>query len=87
MTALMESPLNPAQAVLDQTCLAGDPWMGTVRAGQTLRILDLEGNQAVDTFSTARPRAPNATAPPTPSPGTASCTWAWARGCTRTKAG
>ena len=36
--------------MLDQTCLAGEPWMATMRAGQTLRILDLEGNQAVDTL-------------------------------------
>ncbi len=50
MSPLLESTLDPAQAVLDQTCLAGDPWMGTVRAGQTFRILDLEGNQAVDTL-------------------------------------
>ncbi len=50
MSKLLESTLNPADAVLDQTCLAGDPWMATVRAGQTLRILDLEGNQAVDTL-------------------------------------
>lgn len=50
MNQLLESTLNPADAVLDQTCLAGDPWMATVRAGQTLRILDLEGNQAVDTL-------------------------------------
>nr|WP_315210396.1 urea amidolyase associated protein UAAP2 [uncultured Albidiferax sp.] len=50
MTKLLESQLNPATAVLDQTCLAGDPWMATVYAGQTLRILDLEGNQAVDTL-------------------------------------
>ncbi len=50
MNTLLESPLNPEHAVLDQTCLAGDPWMATVRAGQTLRILDLEGNQAVDTL-------------------------------------
>ncbi|WP_367846591.1 urea amidolyase associated protein UAAP2 [Rhodoferax sp. WC2427] len=50
MTKLLESTLNPATAVLDQTCLAGDPWMATVYAGQTLRILDLEGNQAVDTL-------------------------------------
>lgn len=50
MTRLLESTLNPADAVLDQTCLAGDPWMATVRAGQTFRILDLEGNQAVDTL-------------------------------------
>jgi len=50
MSQLLESHLTPGSAVLDQTCLAGDPWMGTVRAGQTLRILDLEGNQAVDTL-------------------------------------
>ncbi|BDT68104.1 hypothetical protein os1_22860 [Comamonadaceae bacterium OS-1] len=50
MSKLLESQLNPAHAVLDQTCLAGDPWMATVYAGQTLRILDLEGNQAVDTL-------------------------------------
>jgi hypothetical protein len=50
MTKLQESTLNPADALLDQTCLAGEPWMATVRAGQTLRILDVEGNQAVDTL-------------------------------------
>ena len=50
MSTLLESPLMPEQAVLDQTCLAGEPWMATVRTGQTLRILDLEGNQAVDTL-------------------------------------
>lgn len=50
MSKLLESGFNPADAVLDQTCQAGDPWMATVRAGQTLRILDLEGNQAVDTL-------------------------------------
>ena len=50
MSKLLESTLNPADAVLDQTCLAGDPWMATLRAGQTLRILDLKGNQAVDTL-------------------------------------
>jgi len=50
MSTLLESQLNPADAMLDQICLAGDPWMATVRAGQILRILDLEGNQAVDTL-------------------------------------
>ena len=45
---LVDSPLDPATAVLDQICPAGEPWMATVRRGQTLRILDLEGNQAVD---------------------------------------
>jgi urea carboxylase-associated protein 1 len=50
MNNLLESSLDAQHAVLDQTCLAGDPWMATLRAGQTLRILDLEGNQAVDTL-------------------------------------
>jgi uncharacterized protein len=47
---IVESPLDPGTAVLDEVCLAGDPWMATLQAGQTLRILDLEGNQAVDTL-------------------------------------
>ena len=50
MSKLLESQLNSAHAVRDEICLAGDPWMATVRSGQTLRILDLEGNQAVDTL-------------------------------------
>jgi uncharacterized protein len=29
---------------------AGEPWMGIVAAGRLLRIVDLEGNQAVDTL-------------------------------------
>ncbi|MDG6773677.1 urea carboxylase-associated family protein [Thiomicrorhabdus sp. ZW0627] len=29
---------------------AGDPWMYVVKAGQKFRIVDLEGNQAVDTL-------------------------------------
>jgi urea carboxylase-associated protein 1 len=29
---------------------AGEPWIGVVRAGQLLRVTDLEGNQAVDTL-------------------------------------
>jgi urea carboxylase-associated protein 1 len=37
-------------ALLTQTVAAGEPWTGTVRAGQHLRIVDLEGNQAVDTL-------------------------------------
>lgn len=35
---------------LDAVVPAGEPWMGTLRAGQLLRIVDLEGNQAVDTL-------------------------------------
>ena len=34
----------------DEVVPAGEPWMGVVQAGQTLRIVDLEGNQAVDTL-------------------------------------
>lgn len=29
---------------------AGEPWMGVVRAGERFTIVDLEGNQAVDTL-------------------------------------
>jgi uncharacterized protein len=50
MTALIESTLDPAVAILDQVVPAGEPWMGTVQRGQLLRIVDLEGNQAVDTL-------------------------------------
>jgi urea carboxylase-associated protein 1 len=37
---------------------AGEPYLFDVKAGQTLRLLDLEGNQAVDTlfYSAANPR-------------------------------
>ena len=35
---------------LDVTIPAGDGWSGVVKKGQTLRIIDLEGNQAVDTL-------------------------------------
>ena len=49
-TTTVESPLDPAHAVVDATVLAGEPWVRRVRRGQTLRIVDLEGNQAVDTI-------------------------------------
>ena len=39
--------MNP---ILNVKVLAGDGWSGVVRKGQTLRIIDLEGNQAVDTL-------------------------------------
>jgi len=44
------SHFKPENAVIDETCPAGEPWMGIVKKGQTFRILDLEGNQAVDTL-------------------------------------
>jgi uncharacterized protein len=46
----VESPLDPVRAVFRQVVPAGEPFMHVVRRGQTLRILDLEGNQAVDTL-------------------------------------
>lgn len=50
MNTLVESRLDPAQAVVNEVCAAGEPWVGRVNKGQTLRIVDLEGNQAVDTL-------------------------------------
>jgi urea carboxylase-associated protein 1 len=40
----------PWNASSDEVVLAGDPWVGVVRKGQHFRIVDLEGNQAVDTL-------------------------------------
>jgi len=46
----LESHHTAATAVLDTVLPAGEPWMHTVRKGQIFRIVDLEGNQAVDTL-------------------------------------
>lgn len=48
--AIVESKLNLSDAVYDFTLPAGEPWLHEVQQGQVLRILDLEGNQAVDTL-------------------------------------
>ena len=50
MSTLCESPLDPADAVYDFTLPAGEPWMHRILAGQTFRIVDVEGNQAADTL-------------------------------------
>lgn len=47
---MKESTLNPDHAVFRETIPAGDWWMREIKAGQVLRILDLEGNQAADTL-------------------------------------
>ena len=47
---IVESKLDPKNAVLNQICHAGDPWMAEVKKGQIFRIVDTEGNQAVDTL-------------------------------------
>ena len=54
---IVESKLQPEQAGYRRVVEAGDYWMHTLRKGQVLRILDLEGNQAADTlfYSAADP--------------------------------
>ncbi len=47
---IKESLLNAEDAVSRETVAAGDYYMKVVNAGQTVRILDLEGNQAADTL-------------------------------------
>jgi urea carboxylase-associated protein 1 len=47
---LTESKLDPAKAVYDLTLPAGEGWMHEIKRGQTFRIVDVEGNQAVDTL-------------------------------------
>jgi urea carboxylase-associated protein 1 len=50
MAQLTESPRRPDRATLDTTVLAGDGHTLVVKKGQVFRIVDLEGNQAVDTL-------------------------------------
>jgi len=50
VTALTASALDPADATLDLVVQAGDGYVGELAAGSTLRIVDLHGNQAVDTL-------------------------------------
>jgi urea carboxylase-associated protein 1 len=50
MTTLLDSSLDPRSAILDVVHPAGEPWMHTIKRGQVLRMVDLEGNQAVDTI-------------------------------------
>ncbi len=54
---LKESSLKPQAAGYRKTVPAGDYWIYPIKAGQVLRIVDLEGNQAADTlfFSAADP--------------------------------
>jgi len=47
---IVESQMDPDNAVYEKVVPAGEYWIYTVRKGQTLRILDLEGNQAADTL-------------------------------------
>jgi uncharacterized protein YcgI (DUF1989 family) len=55
---LTQSDKHPAAAVYRATIGAGEPFLCEIKAGPTLRLLDLEGNQAVDTlfYSARNPR-------------------------------
>ena len=56
-TQLIESQLDPETAVVDEICAAGEPWVKLVMQGQVFRIVDLGGNQAVDTLFYSASRA------------------------------
>jgi hypothetical protein len=47
---LQESTLDPAEALYSEVIPAGNGWSREILAGQVFRIVDLEGNQAVDTL-------------------------------------
>lgn len=47
---MTESSFTSDTALFREVVPAGEPFMGTLKKGQVVRILDLEGNQAVDTL-------------------------------------
>ncbi|MBZ2189005.1 DUF1989 domain-containing protein [Alcanivorax sp. JB21] len=47
---IRQSERQPDEAHLRQVLDAGDYYIGILRAGETMRITDLEGNQAADTL-------------------------------------
>jgi urea carboxylase-associated protein 1 len=49
-TGLIESKLDLRDATYSAVIPAGEPWMHEIRRGQFFRIVDLHGNQAVDTL-------------------------------------
>ena len=53
-TRLQESPLDPRTAVRNERHPAGEPILFPLDQGQTLRIVDLEGNQAADVIFYSR---------------------------------
>jgi urea carboxylase-associated protein 1 len=54
---LIESQKNPEYAVQNHRVKAGDYFLGVIQKGQTVRLVDLEGNQAADVlfYSAANP--------------------------------
>ena len=47
---LLESKLRSEDAIYRHIIPAGDPWICEIKRGQCFRIVDLHGNQAVDTL-------------------------------------
>ena len=47
---IKESHLNTENAIYREIVGAGEYWIKEVKASETFRILDLEGNQAADTL-------------------------------------
>jgi urea carboxylase-associated protein 1 len=47
---LVDSKRDASKAVYRRVVPAGEPWIGEVKRGETLRIVDLMGNQAADTL-------------------------------------
>ncbi|WP_417530113.1 urea amidolyase associated protein UAAP2 [Marinobacter lipolyticus] len=47
---IKQSALDPENAAFRETVPAGEYFLKVVKAGETVRILDLEGNQAADTL-------------------------------------
>jgi len=47
---VVESKLDPKNAIYSFVIPAGEPWIHEIKAGQCFRIVDLHGNQAVDTL-------------------------------------
>lgn len=47
---MRKSEYQPTDAIIDEICAAGEPWTQIIKQGQIFRIVDLEGNQAVDTL-------------------------------------
>ena len=47
---LTHSPRDAAQAIQNHLVPARSPWSGLVRCGQVIRIVDVEGQQAIDTL-------------------------------------
>ena len=66
------------QIVADEIVAACAPWSAVLRAGQQLQIIDLHGNQAVDTLfygvrgDTPDPTCATARRPPSPRRATSS---------------